>query len=36
MELLTGHELYEKYKGRKATFDDMEGIVADIAANRLR
>ncbi len=27
MELLTGHELYEKYKGRKATFDNMEGIV---------
>ena len=27
MELPTGHELYEKYKGQKATFDNMEGIV---------
>ena len=27
MELPTGRELYEKYKGQKAAFDNMEGIV---------
>lgn len=27
MELLTGRELYDKYKGQNVVFDSMEGVV---------